>query len=99
MNHEDAIIELIFNGNLIKGITEYELKQFIRHRVNTCLNQLGYKEIFEEENTNITKWFYKNTTAKKFHDFFSGSSSEYNIHWKEAKFGSVWGKQITEGNE
>lgn len=90
VNHEDAIIDLIFNGNVIKGITKDEFKAFIRHRVNVCLDQLGCAKLFKEESDTISKWFYKNTTSKKFHDFFTGSGSEYNINWQEEKFGNVW---------
>lgn len=88
--HEHEIISLIFGENKIRGINKQQMVEFVKHRINVCLEQLGYNGLYQISDNSIDKWFYKNTTAKKFHDFFTGSGSEYNINWKEEKFGNVW---------
>lgn len=88
--HEVGIIRLIFNGNRIKGITEEDLVEFVKQRLNICLEQLGYEALYKLESDSVAKWFYKNTTGRKLHDFFVSGSAEYNINWKESRFGEVW---------
>jgi ribonucleotide reductase beta subunit family protein with ferritin-like domain len=42
--HEGRIIDMIFEKGDIKGITEHQMKQFIKSRLNLCLKQLGMEE-------------------------------------------------------
>lgn len=88
-NHECAIIDMIFQDE-ISGINKQQMKEFVKHRLNVCLAQLGYQEIFIEEDDTVKKWFYRNTTSKKLTDFFTANGSEYNINWNEQRFGEVW---------
>lgn len=89
--HECAIVDKIFSKGEMKGITKQDMKDFVKHRVNLCLEQLGFEPMFEDEgNGFIASWFYVNISSVQFHDFFSGHGSEYNIKWSEDKFGSVW---------
>ncbi|QDH46735.1 putative ribonucleotide reductase of class Ia (aerobic) beta subunit [Aeromonas phage LAh_9] len=90
-NHEEKIIDLIFEQD-IQGITKYQMTEFVKHRINLCLKQLGYDEIFNVEDTSIEKWFYQSINSVKFHDFFTGNGSEYNIQWDRSGFGKVWGE-------
>lgn len=91
-DHEEEIINMIFEKGDIQGISKENMKDFVKHRVNLVLNSLGYNSIFEDEEMDgyIASWFYTNINSVQFHDFFTGSGSEYNIDWKEDKFGSVW---------
>ena len=90
-NHESAIIDLIFEKGEIKGITKEQMKEFVKHRCNLCLQQLNFDPVFEEqEGYGIKDWFYKDINSVAIHDFFSAGGNEYNIKWKEVKFGSVW---------
>lgn len=90
--HEEQIIEKLFSKGDIKGITKTNLQDFVKHRVNLCLNQLGLESLYDDSELDgfVASWFYKNINSVQFHDFFTGSGSEYNIKWTEQKFGEVW---------
>lgn len=93
--HEKLIIKSLFSKGDLTGITEENLVNFVRHRINLCLTQIGLTPIFTDEeitDTFIESWFYKDINSLSLHDFFAGNGNEYNINWTEAKFGSVWGK-------
>ena len=91
--HECLIIDKMFEKGDLGGITKQNLKDFVKHRVNLCSVQLGLDEILDESSSDkfIEGWFYKDINTVAFHDFFSGSGSEYNIKWKKDRFGLVWG--------
>lgn len=89
IDHEFAIIDIIFEKG-VEGLTKEQMKSFVKHRVNVCLEQLGYEDRFEVEDNTIEKWFYSNINAIKFHDFFLGAGSEYTIDWQKEGFKSVW---------
>lgn len=91
-DHESEIIDMIFSHGDIKGITKENLKDFVAHRVNLCLENLGVEKIFDDSTLDgfIESWFYENISSVQFHDFFTGNGSEYNINWKEDRFGEVW---------
>lgn len=90
--HEAAIVDTLFEKGPINGITAEQLKDFVKHRANLCLTNLGYKELYEPDELDnfIASWFYANINSVQFHDFFTGSGSEYHIKWDERKFGEVW---------
>lgn len=59
------------NGSLSTGITYDQAVDFIKHRANLKLNQLGYKKLFNvEKNNPISDWFYPLTSGVPLHDFF-----------------------------
>jgi ribonucleotide reductase beta subunit family protein with ferritin-like domain len=91
--HESHIINNIFSQGEIGGISIRNMKDFVKHRINLCLNMLGYDDIFpnEELDGSIASWFYANINSTNFHDFFTGSGSSYHIEWKKDLFGNVWG--------
>lgn len=89
-DHECKIIDLIFAED-ISGINKFQMQEFVKHRINLCLKQLGFDEVFKVEDTSIEKWFYQSINSVKFHDFFTGNGSEYNIQWDRSGFGKVWG--------
>lgn len=90
--HEKQIIKKLFEKGDISGITEKNLQDFVKHRINLCVKQLGLEPVFNESLLDgfVSSWFYKNINSVQFHDFFTGSGSEYNIKWNEQKFGEVW---------
>lgn len=90
LDHESKIIDMIFE-NEIPGINKYQMLEFVKHRINLCLKQLGFDEIYEVKDDFIEKWFYQSINSVKFHDFFTGNGSEYNIQWNRGAFGKVWG--------
>lgn len=90
--HESEIIEMIYEEGEIPNLSKQSMKDFVKHRCNLCLQNLGIDPIYPEEGLDgfIKGWFYKNINSVQFHDFFTGNGSEYNMKWKEPKFGSVW---------
>lgn len=86
--HECRIINMVFERGEMEGITNDQMKRFVKARVNSCLSQLGIAPIFEVFNDDISKWFYDNINAVSFHDFFTGVGSNYNRDWKQEGF--VW---------
>jgi ribonucleotide reductase beta subunit family protein with ferritin-like domain len=90
--HEATIVDKIFERGEITGITVKNLKDFVKHRVNVCLINLGYSYMYPDADMDgfIASWFYANVNSVQFHDFFTGSGSEYHIDWDEQVFGEVW---------
>lgn len=86
--HESGIIDLVF-AQEISGITPEQVREFVKHRVNLCLENLGYEPVYEIKDIFVEKWFYESINGRKFHDFFTGSGSEYNINWNRSAF-NVW---------
>jgi ribonucleotide reductase beta subunit family protein with ferritin-like domain len=86
--HESRIIDMIFENGKIKGITEHQMKNFVKSRLDICLNNLGIGAIYKPDYNPIADWFYSNINSYNFHDFFNSSGREYHRDWSESKF--VW---------
>lgn len=87
IKHEDAVIDYTFgDAEIINGITRDDLKTFNRHRANTSLAMLGFKEFFKIETNPIAEWFYRGAKSIKVHDFFAGITSQYRRSWKTEGF-------------
>lgn len=86
--HECVIIDKIFEHGDIKGISSNQIKSFVQHRIDLCLNQLGFRSLFKPNDDAIEKWFYKNINGSKLVDFFSKQGNEYNRNWNEKRF--IW---------
>lgn len=84
--HEDRIIDMIFEKGNIKGITDHQLKSFIQHRLDLCLEQLGFKKYYNPHYNPIKTWFYKNINAPQLHDFFYKIGNSYKRDWNEKGF-------------
>mgnify|MGYP000494921015 CR=1 FL=1 len=94
--HECKLVDRLFAKGDLGGITQSNMYDFIKHRINLCLEQIKLPKIFAEDDMDgfIESWFYKDINAVALHDFFAGNGSEYNLDWKEEKFGSVWGEKL-----
>lgn len=87
--HEEKIMDKLFSRGKISGITENQLKIFIRSRINECLKCLEIEPIYDFEKYNpIADWFYNNITTLKLTDFFHKQSAQYSRKWKKHKF--IW---------
>lgn len=91
--HENRIIDMVFEKGSMEGITKEDLKTFVRSRINICLSNLGIEGIYEIAKNPIADWFYKNITGTLFHDFFQKVGNSYKRTWSEKSF--VWG-QVSE---
>lgn len=86
VEHEDEIINMIFSQGAVSGITADELKAFVRHRVDLCLENLGIEPIFNVTWNPIADWFYSNINMVQFSDFFVGIGNQYNSNHVQEKF-------------
>lgn len=88
--HEEQIIDMIFEKGEIEGITKEEMKNFVKSRINLCLSNIGCKPIFHIEDgvDTISQWFYKGINNYQMNDFFTGGGREYTRDWSEEKF--IW---------
>ena len=84
---------MIFSKGEIRGITKQSMLDFVKHRINICLENLGIVPLFDKSSMDgfIESWFYRNINSFQMHDFFTGGGSEYSINWKRERFGQVWG--------
>ena len=89
--HECLIIDKVFSKGDIKGITSKQLKNFVQHRVDLCLQNLGLQPIYKPKYNPIAETFYEDINAYKFHDFFNSGAFEYQRGYNESKF--VWNKK------
>lgn len=85
---EAIIIDNIFSKGKIEGITDHQLKEFVKSRINKKLKDIGMEPIYEVKYNPISSWFYKSINAIEFTDFFSRSASAYTNHWN---FGKIKG--------
>ena len=85
-SHECKIIDKIFSKGKIKGITATQLKNFVQHRIDLCLQNLGLQVIYKPEYNPIADWFYDDINSYKFHDFFNSNNFEYTRGYNEEKF-------------
>ncbi len=86
--HEARIIDMIFEKGPIKGCIKEELQEFVKSRINLCLNNLGYKPLFKVTNNPIAEWFYLGINNYMMNDFFQGVGREYRRGWNALGF--VW---------
>ena len=84
--HEHEIIDMIFEKGPMDGITPEGMKQFVNHRINLCLENLGLDKILDETKNPIKEWFYPMINSVQLHDFFAGVGNEYNRDWDSTKF-------------
>lgn len=92
--HEQAIISKLFEEGKVQGITDHQLDQFVRSRINLCLGNLKVDHIFTREEVKynpIAEWFYKGVNDYQMTDFFQRVGREYQRDWVKSKF--VWPKK------
>lgn len=84
--HEHRVVDMIFAKGPIEGITAKQLCDFIDHRLDLCLNNLGIASVFKPHESVISSWFYKDINNFSFNDFFAGTGKEYVRAWSEDDF-------------
>lgn len=88
LEHEKRIIEMIFMEGTVEGITATQLTHFVESRINLCLRNLGYNNLYKVSYNPISDWFYDGLNNFQFIDFFTGQGREYQRDWDETSF--VW---------
>lgn len=90
---EDAFIAKAFECGEVEGITEVELKNFIRFRANTKLEDIGLKKNWKNiDKAMIDKmsWFDVLSSGNSMGDFFAQRVSDYSKGVLD--FSSIWDK-------
>lgn len=84
--HEKLIIKKIFEKGKIEGITETQLEHFCQSRINLCLRNMGYDNLYKVEYNPIAEWFYKGINGYLMQDFFSSQGNQYQRDWSGQGF-------------
>lgn len=85
-DHEFRIISMVFDKGRMENITETQMQHFVESRLNACLQQLGFKKLYDVKYNPIADWFYKGINDYQFNDFFSGIGREYQRNWVQTDF-------------
>ena len=84
--HEERIVDMLFEKGPLRGITAEQLKIFVRSRVNICLNDLGVLTVFVTEVNPVADWFYTGMQSYMQVDFFASVGREYQRSWDAGGF-------------
>jgi len=92
---EENYIDKMFEAGDVEGIKAYDLKQFIRKRLNEKLQELGYFDLglyfeFNEEGASKLDWFYHLTGGHTHTDFFAVRSTDYSKANEGEDFEDIW---------
>lgn len=81
---EQRILEWIFEKGAIPNVSERQLLQFMQHRVDESLQQIGLDEIYHvtKQEYEPMKWFEEDVFANSLDDFFAKRPTEYTKHDK-----------------
>ena len=92
---EEKYIDKMFEQGDIENLKSYDLKQFIRKRLNEKLHELGYTDVkeyfkYDETASSNLDWFYHLTGGHTHTDFFSIRPTDYSKANEDEDFESVW---------
>ena len=89
---EMKYIDKMFEMGDIENLKSYDLKQFIKKRLNEKLEELGYKAIFDynEEAAKNLDWFYHLTGGHTHTDFFAIRPTDYSKANEGEDFEDIW---------
>jgi ribonucleoside-diphosphate reductase beta chain len=74
-------INKVYEMGDLEGCTQYDLTNFIKHRVNTKMKDLGYESIIEdidEDSVVKMRWFDNLSGGKQHSDFFATRVTNYS---------------------
>jgi ribonucleoside-diphosphate reductase beta chain len=80
VKYEMQIIEWIINGYDAEKLNSNILKEFVKNRMNDCLKQIGFKQMFDIDKELISKttWFEEQVLGNNSTDFFHSRATEYS---------------------
>ena len=92
---EMKYIDKMFEAGDIEGLKSYDLKQFIKKRLNEKLVELGYKELskefdYDEKAAEKLDWFYHLTGGHTHTDFFAIRPTDYSKANEGEDFEDIW---------
>ena len=89
---EDRFIKLAFNGLEMEGLTETDVKQYIRHIADRRLLQLGMKPNFKVKD-NPLPWLDWVLNGASHDNFFEKRVTEYSVNGMEGDWG--WDEKVS----
>ena len=92
---EEKYIDKMFEQGDIENLKSYDLKQFIRKRLNEKLSELGYVDLgkyfsYDKEASNSLDWFYLLTGGHTHTDFFAVRPTDYSKANEGEDFEDIW---------
>ena len=92
---EEKYIDRMFELGDIENLRAYDLKQFIRKRLNEKLQELGYLDLgayfaFNKKAAANLDWFYHLTGWHTHTDFFAVRSTDYSKANEGEDFEDIW---------
>lgn len=90
---EDAFITKAFSMGSMEGITEHDLKNFIRFRANTKLTDIGFKKLWKNIDKHALErmsWFDIMSAGVNHADFFAQRVTDYSKGTID--FSKIWEK-------
>lgn len=85
--HECRINDLLFQETGNRVVTQDELTQFLKDRVDIVLNRLEMPPMFGEPKGVISNWFYQQLSTVKVPDFFAATQLQYTRNWAKHRLG------------
>lgn len=86
-DHELALIERVFAFGNPRTVSKEKLIYFVRDRINVVLDYLKYPPLFDQNEGEISGWFYSTLNTVKVPDFFHSTQIQYSRDWVESKLG------------
>tara|TARA_R110000822_G_scaffold123078_3_gene257424 strand:+ start:3872 stop:4843 length:972 start_codon:yes stop_codon:yes gene_type:complete len=95
LNAEENYIDKMFELGDIENLKAYDLKQFIRKRLNEKIAELGYRDSrehfeFNEKAASNLDWFYHLTGGVTHTDFFAIRPTDYSKAGEGEDFEDMW---------
>ena len=92
---EMKYIDKMFEAGDIEGMKSYDLKQFIKKRINEKLVELGYTDLskefdYDEKAAEKLDWFYHLTGGHTHTDFFAIRPTDYSKANEGEDFENIW---------
>lgn len=77
---ESEIIDWMVNGIQEEGLNAITLKEFVKNRINSSLEQIGFPQVFEVDKgiLSTTMWFEEELLGNNMTDFFHSKPTEYS---------------------
>jgi ribonucleoside-diphosphate reductase beta chain len=95
LDAEENYIDKMFELGDIENLRAYDLKQFIRKRLNEKMAELGYIDLgqyfaFDEKGAENLDWFYHLTGGHTHTDFFAVRPTDYSKANEGEDFEDIW---------
>ena len=95
LDAEEKYIDKMFELGDVENLKAYDLKQFIRKRLNEKLQELGYGNSgfnfeFDEKAAGNLDWFYHLTGGHTHTDFFAVRPTDYSKANEGEDFEDIW---------